>query len=295
MEVEKAFRAERHFHLHPLSQDSDPTVILLRFCHLDLKVNLKLLRKIFILANLVVLATGVFSFKTWATILDIKHETTKGLLPMEKAKDPFDMPHPWLHDHFHVLAHGFAHGDLVLFASGVILTGYYLVCGFIIPLKYGNSLINMSFVVLCAPPVICLAFYLFFFAWAFLQLRRELNGMDCTIVGSHVSYMRMNALNRLQILYGHREPALSCCYIAAAIVMICQSLLPFFMYDLPFQRKLDVEDFVLHYDPKRRATEAVPWFRPQQSQIIPYRNLSAAFTVMLQLCKPELRDFHRST
>ncbi len=26
----------------------------------------------------------------------------------------------------------------------------------------------------------------------------------------------------------------------------------------------------------------------------PYRSLSAAYTVMLQLCKPEYRDFHRS-
>ena len=26
----------------------------------------------------------------------------------------------------------------------------------------------------------------------------------------------------------------------------------------------------------------------------PYRSLSAAFTVMLQLCKPDCRDFHRS-
>ena len=70
-------------------------------------------------------------------------------------------------------------------------------------------------------------------------------------------------------------------------------VLPFFLYDLPFQREMDVNDLVLDDDPKKRSmkrykTENV------NNIIIPYRDLSAAYTIMLQLCKPELRDFHRS-
>lgn len=77
--------------------------------------------------------------------------------------------------------------------------------------------------------------------------------------------------------------------LAVGIWMNIQGLLPFIMYDLPFQRRMDVDDLILHDDTKTRSVN-----RYRQIDVIPYRDLSAAYTVMLQLCKPEVRDFHRS-
>ena len=70
-------------------------------------------------------------------------------------------------------------------------------------------------------------------------------------------------------------------------------VLPFFLYDLPFQREMDVNDLVLDDDPKKRSMKRYKT-ENENNIIIPYRDLSAAYTIMLQLCKPELRDFHRS-
>ena len=64
------------------------------------------------------------------------------------------------------------------------------------------------------------------------------------------------------------------------------------MYDVPFQRKMDVDELVLDCDNSRKRS--VKRYKTEgETNIIPYRDLSAAYTVMLQLCKPELRDFHR--
>ena len=72
--------------------------------------------------------------------------------------------------------------------------------------------------------------------------------------------------------------------------------MPFFMYDLPFQRIMDLDDLVLSFDSHGRKVQRFKECRygDKVYQVIPYRNLSAAFTTMLDLCDPYVRDFHRS-
>ena len=72
--------------------------------------------------------------------------------------------------------------------------------------------------------------------------------------------------------------------------------MPFFMYDLPFQRIMDLDDLVLNVDRHGRKVQRFKECRYGEEvyQVIPYRNLSAAFTTMLDLCDPNVRDFHRS-
>ena len=75
-----------------------------------------------------------------------------------------------------------------------------------------------------------------------------------------------------------------------------QSLLPFFMYDLPFQRVMDLDDLVLSHSQDGRKVQRFKECRygEQVYQVMPYRHLSAAYTTMLSLCDPYYRDFHRS-
>ena len=79
---------------------------------------------------------------------------TKGLTRAEKDKDPFHVPHPWLHEQSNVLAHGFAHADQILLSFGVLLMAYYLVFGLIITVKFGCDLTNVAFSVICYPPIV---------------------------------------------------------------------------------------------------------------------------------------------
>ena len=72
----------------------------------------------------------------------------------EKDKDPFNLPHPWLHEHSEVLSHGFAHADQILFASGVFLMTYYVIFGLIIPFKFGSGLTDVAFSVIGYPPIV---------------------------------------------------------------------------------------------------------------------------------------------
>ena len=72
----------------------------------------------------------------------------------EKDKDPFHVPHPWLHDQSDVLALGFAHADQILLSFGVLLMAYYLVFGLIITVKFGCDLTNVAFSVICYPPIV---------------------------------------------------------------------------------------------------------------------------------------------
>ena len=78
----------------------------------------------------------------------------KGLSRAEKDKDPFHVPHPWLHEQSNVLAHGFAHADQILLSFGVLLMAYYLVFGLIITIKFGCDLTNVAFSVICYPPIV---------------------------------------------------------------------------------------------------------------------------------------------
>ena len=84
------------------------------------------LRLLLFFLNLAILATAVMSFQAWIKIDEIKHQAQSGLPQVDKDRDPFDVPHPWLHDHHHMLAHGFAHANQILFSSGVMLICYYL-------------------------------------------------------------------------------------------------------------------------------------------------------------------------
>ena len=90
--------------------------------------------------------------------------------------------------------------------------------------------------------------------------------------------------------------------IISGVVIIIQGLFPFFMYDLPLQRKMDIDEFVRNsslLQPKiERVTRMnMAGFDDENNnpngKIKPYRSLSAAYTVMLQLCRPEVRDLHR--
>lgn len=137
-----------------------------------------------------------------------------------------------------------------------------------------------------------------FVAFAFYEFHQELNAINVHLASRHVSFMRINALLGILDLMNQYQPLISSILFISAIVMILQNLLPFFIYDLPFQREMDVDDFVLCFDPKApRTLSVMAWHNnnePKSRKIVPYRDLSAAYTVMLHLVKPELRDFHRS-
>lgn len=138
--------------------------------------------------------------------------------------------------------------------------------------------------------------YLVFTAWAFDEFHQELNAINLHLASLHLSYMRVNALLGVREYLNQIQPEISILLLISATIMVVQNLLlPFCMYDLPFQRQMDVDDFVLCFDPK--APRTVRSWRNnndgESRKIIPYRDLSAAYTVMLFLVKPELRDFHR--
>ncbi len=155
----------------------------------------------------------------------------------------------------------------------------------------------MAFSVYGGPPIIVVIVgYFFTIAWSLLQVTHELNIMNCKEVSGHVTYMRMAAMIDCKHYFNQAMPTLSYAMIISGLVMAFQNLLPFFMYDMPFQRKLDVDDFVLSYNTKMRAKQKVIWYNRDEYHLdlVPYRELSAAFTLMLQLCKPELRNLHRS-
>jgi hypothetical protein len=294
------------FHLKALTNPSDPDVVLLKLpiCH-QLELRLVTVRLVFFLANMVVLAAAVMSFQAWIKMDSIKFEATKGLPSAAKALDSLHVPHDWIHDHYsHLLSHGFAHADQILFACGVVLMSYYVVFGFTIPLLYGRGLTDLRFSVLAYPGIVVIAIAHLFVAVSFLELQHELNLMDCQVVQRHVSYMRMTAMLNMRTYMDKFATPLSAVLCSASIVMIAQGLVAFFTYDLPFQRKMDLQELVLSNDPKNRSVKSykpTPEFNsndgPNEHELhktIPYRNLSAAFTVMLHLCNPEVRDFHRS-
>ena len=90
--------------------------------------------------------------------------------------------------------------------------------------------------------------------------------------------------------------------IISGVVIIIQGLFPFFMYDLPLQRKMDIDEFVRNSSLLQPKIERVSRMKMAgfddennnpNEKIKPYRSLSAAYTVMLQLCRPEVRDLHR--
>lgn len=288
------------FNLHALTNPSNPGVVLLGFPCCSHRIELKLLtlRLAFFLANLVVLAAAVMSFQAWIDVDAIKFEATKGLSATQKGRDPLHVPHRWTHDHYsHNLAHGFAHADQIMFASGVLLMCYYVVYGFVIPLKFGSGITDLKFSVLGFPPILIVALDLLFTAMAFINLRHELNIMDCDILKLHTSYMRLSALVNFKEALNTFCTRLCTSLALSGVLMIIQGLLPFFLYDLPFQRKMDVDELVLSDDTKvrtvKRYKDLSALARPVD-HVIPYRNLSAAYTVMLQLVKPEIRDYHRS-
>ena len=170
---------------------------------------------------------------------------------------------------------------------------YYVIFGLLIPFKFGSGLTDVAFSVIGYPPIVVfIASFLIFTGFEFLNLTNEMNHLDWKLVRSHVSYMRLNAMVRLAALLKSHGAIFASTLILAGSVMITQGLIPFFLYDLPFQRKMDVNELVLDYNSKKRSVKR--YKTGGESNVIPYRDLSAAYTIMLQLCKPELRDFHRS-
>lgn len=146
-EKERAIH-EPQFHLHPLNDAKDPNVIQIHMPMMSFPINLRWLRAVLVLANLVLLMTGYRCFQAWANMSEIKDQANLGLSQQERDKDPFNVPHHWLHEYHHSLAHGFAHGDQIFFACGVLLISYYMVFGCFIPFIYGKTFTDMSFSVL---------------------------------------------------------------------------------------------------------------------------------------------------
>lgn len=146
-EKERAIH-ERQFHLHPLNHAKDPDVIQFHIGCSYLLINLKWLRAVLVISNIIIGFTAYECFKAWTQMQAIKDQATLGLTQQEKDKDPFNIPHHWLHEKYHALAHGFAHGDQIFFACGTLLTTYYLIYGLFIPFNYGKNFTDMKFSVL---------------------------------------------------------------------------------------------------------------------------------------------------
>ena len=67
--------------------------------------------------NLLVLWACMTSFQGWIWVDQMKRDTTKGLSQAEKDRDPFDIPHPWVHEFSHIIAHGFADAEGTVFEN----------------------------------------------------------------------------------------------------------------------------------------------------------------------------------
>ena len=127
--------------------------------------------------------------------------------------------------HYHHLAHGFAHADQILFASGVLLFGYYLIFGLIIPLKFGSGITDMAFSVFGYPPIACVvSAQLIFTGISFLHLQDDLNEINYLQISRHVSFMRLNAMIQLKELLNEQGLKLSITLISAGKTLIIYDL-----------------------------------------------------------------------
>ena len=288
---------EPKFHLQSLGDASNPDIIFFRVLGVERKVDLAVLRFKLVMFNLLVLLASMTSFQGWIWVDQMFRETTKGLSQAEKDRDPFHIPHKWLHDYNHIVAHGFANTVGLLYGCAVSLIGAYALYGSFFMELYGKSFNYTRMIVYTAPLLWILGAFLICVAYQFLALRTALNTMDCDLIRPHVTYMRMNALMEMRKLLNDHATLGALALAMAAMVLVIQSLLPFFMYDLPFQRAMDLDELVVCYDQKGRKVQRFKEckYGDQTYSVLPYRSLSAAFTAMLYLCDPGIRDFHRSS
>ena len=165
---------------------------------------------------------------------------------------------------------------------------------------------DLKFSVYGYPPIVVIALGIMFLALQFLHLRMHFIRMhlEPARISGQISHFRYLALKQTKGWFMSHGVRLSISLILSASVMIFQGLFPFFMYDLPFQRQMDIDDFVLNNNLQEKETVRYCRYKvyckpgvdsvEEERTIIPYRSLSAAYTVMLQLCRPDVRDFHRS-
>ena len=92
------------------------------------------------------------SFKAWILVDNIKRDAFKlkdfgDQAQKLKSIDPFSVPNRWIHDHWsHELAHGFAHADQMLLASGVLLIAHWIIWGVFVAWNYGRNINNLKYV-----------------------------------------------------------------------------------------------------------------------------------------------------
>ena len=172
----------------------------------------------------------------WIAIDTINQEAMEGMDAVTRNRDPFRIPHRWIHDNWsHELAHGFAHADQMLFASGILLVAHWLILGLVVSRNYVRSLSYASFSVLSFPAVVLVAFSQLALAVQGMEIRRVLADMDCDRVRPHLGYRRTFALKKMRDLLEDSGQDLIIALIVACFLEIVLGLIPFFLYDLPFQ------------------------------------------------------------
>ena len=163
---------EPQFHLQSLGNASNPDIVFFRLMGFEQKLNLFHLRVKLVVFNLLVLGASVMAYQGWIWVDEIKRDATKGLSQAEKDRDPFNIPHQWLHTFNHIIAHGFADADGVLFGCAASLMISYVLFGSIISMcNYGKSFNYTKLIVYTAPLNWILGAFIAYVAYHILALR----------------------------------------------------------------------------------------------------------------------------
>jgi len=266
------------------------------------KIDLRHIRYFLVVVNLCVLGALVETAKGWVMMETIKRELSRS-------------------DQFHInrwLKHGIGPIETITIAkmddffeyTSLCLFFYWVVFGFRVCLNYGAEK-DLYCLLLAFPAIVVLALVEIYLSYVILNINQALSELDCNQLRDVLSYNNLSMIVDLRDFMVAEGVRIAALFVTSALVQFLTGILPFYLSDLPFQRRLYMDDFLFN-DLKRTDNFEVSDSdrtdkRSDNLEVDPNNNEvirankrmasvkypCAAKSLMLRLCRPEVREFHR--
>jgi len=269
------FLRQQTFH-HDIRGDHNTVILKVSKC-IKSHISLARLRTFLLLANLIVLVATYLSFRAWTHVVDFKREYTDHFHINDWLQNPIDI----------VVQTSLLRIDLFFIVSSCSLSLYYPIFGVIVSYNYGSRQTDQLCTVLSSPIVIIISALQVVMAWICLRIDEALQELNCSLLQHTISYNLLANLIDLKNYMQDHAKLLAIFYIISSLVQWITMLLPWFLYDLPFQRMMNSEEAAL-----RNAAVANDSTRLHLECHSKYLGPCSASLVLIKLCKPELKEFH---
>jgi len=251
------------------------------------KLDLRHIRYVLLTLNLIVAAATIEIMTGWWMIENIKREVSRS--------EKFHI-NGWLEHKINAIETvSIAKADDFFAYTSLILFFYWVIIGVKVCKNYGAE--KDLYGLLLAFPALCvLALFEVYYSVVILHIAEALSELDCNQLRPHLSYNNLAMLMDLRNFMVAEGVRIAALFVTSAFVQFITGLLPFFLSDLPFQRRLYMDDFL--FNDLKRSDDIDPNNNEEMAEMANRRMASvkypcAAKSLMLRLCRPEVREFHR--